>query len=156
MANGSKAIVQRTGQVPRECAPPANDARRRPARVGKGPFRMGMARPNVLLVGSDEQTGAVLNTQLRGLRQPIATWAPGKPFVLPAIDGIGTLILSKVDALGSAEQSLLFDWLGSPRRTGQVISIASKPLFPRVMTGSFNEALYYRLNTIYMDVLRET
>jgi hypothetical protein len=151
MANGFKAIVQRSGEVPRASALPANDARL--ARVGEGPFLMRMTRPNVLLVGSDELTRAVLETQLRRLRQPIATWAPGEPLVLPPNDRMGTLILSEVDALGPAEQTLLFDWLGSPSRAAQVISTASMPLFPRVIAGAFSEALYYRLNTIYVDVL---
>jgi transcriptional regulator of acetoin/glycerol metabolism len=43
------------------------------------------------------------------------------------------------------------EWLASSNRP-QVVSTASAPLLPLVEAGVFNDALYYRLNTVYIDL----
>jgi DNA-binding NtrC family response regulator len=50
-------------------------------------------------------------------------------------------------------QRRLMEWLDcSDRYRIQVIATNSVALWPRVKDGSFTEALYYRLNMIYVDL----
>jgi transcriptional regulator of acetoin/glycerol metabolism len=46
----------------------------------------------------------------------------------------------------------LFEWLDSTSSGTQVVSTASAPLLPLVEAGAFDDALYYRLNTVYVDL----
>jgi hypothetical protein len=62
------------------------------------------------------------------------------------------MILQDVGALTDGDQHRLLDWLDrAPGRT-QVVSTTPAPLFPRVQGGAFIDRLYYRLNTVCMDV----
>ena len=62
------------------------------------------------------------------------------------------MILQDVGALTDGDQHRLLDWLDrTPGRT-QVVSTTPAPLYPRVQAGAFIDRLYYRLNTVCMDV----
>lgn len=65
---------------------------------------------------------------------------------------MGTLILHEVGALPHDDQRQLLEWLEPAARRVQVISTTSASLFPRVEVGAFSDVLYYRLNTMCMDV----
>jgi hypothetical protein len=109
-------------------------------------------RLNLLLVGMDAGVSKLLETLLLNLRDPISTWLPNKPLVLPPAAATGTLILHEVGTLGYEDQLRLLYWL--ERSTGriQVVSTSTAPLLPRVQSGAFIDTLYYRLNTICVDV----
>lgn len=62
----------------------------------------------------------------------------------------GTLVVRDVDALDPEEQRQLLDSLQRASGT-QVISVASQSLYPLVQSGRFTDALYYRLNVVYLD-----
>ena len=79
-------------------------------------------------------------------------WSPGAELVLPPIEWPGTLVIDEVDGLTLQEQIQVLEWSAGPVRNTQVISTTSEPLFPRVRAGSFIDTLYYRLNTVYLDV----
>jgi hypothetical protein len=115
-------------------------------------FLVGMARLNVLLVGSADQVRVVLQTQMPKLMKPVVSWSPGEPLVLPAVERTGTLILHEVGSLSLHDQLQLLEWSGSAMRRTQVISTTSVPLLPRVCARGFIDALYYRLNTVYLDL----
>ena len=66
---------------------------------------IGMPRVNLLLIGVDGLIWNVLGTLLLDLHEPIATWCPGQPFVLPPAGRIGTLILHDVGALTSRQSA---------------------------------------------------
>lgn len=70
----------------------------------------------------------------------------------PASAPAGTVVIRDVDALTPEQQRRLLDWLDSAPSGTQVVSTASAPLLPLVETGAFNDTLYYRLNTVYIDV----
>jgi len=106
---------------------------------------------NVLLAGRDEAVRLVVRTILGQVSKPVRIWSPGEDFVLPPI-GPGTLVIHEVGALALREQIQLLEWSGSPHRNTQVISTTSAALIPRVSAGSFIDMLYYRLNTVYLDV----
>jgi hypothetical protein len=130
---------------------PADDARLARA-AAEELFLMGMPRVNVLLAGRDEVVRLVLRTLLGHVRKPIVSWCPGQRLALPPMELTGTLVLHEVGALGVLEQIQLLEWSGGSRRNPQVISTTSAPLLPRVRSGLFIDTLYYRLNTVYMDV----
>ena len=113
---------------------------------------MGTPRVNLLLIGIDGGVWSVLRTLLPDLHEPIATWSAGHRLVLPPVSRTGTLILHEVGALSLDDQRRLLEW--SERAAGlvQIISTTSTPLLPLVHAGTFVEILYYRLNTVSVDV----
>ena len=69
----------------------------------------------------------------------------------PTLD-LGAMVIRDVDALGSCEQVRLQQWLDVVADRGPIVSTATVPLLPLVEAGMFSEALFYRLNTIYIDL----
>ena len=112
---------------------------------------MGMPRVNLFLVGPRSAAQDLLDLLLPDLHSPIATWFPGEPLVVPAPE-TGTMIFFDVGALAYADQRRLLDHLERTPVLPQIISTSSTPLYPRVHAGTFDDALYYRLNRIYMDL----
>ncbi|MGH8638098.1 MAG: sigma 54-interacting transcriptional regulator, partial [Burkholderiales bacterium] len=94
----------------------------------------------------------VLDTFLQGASQPIASWFPGETLVLPAADRAGTVVLHEIGRLGIHDQIQVLEWLGQAMGRTQVVSTTSASLLPRVQAGAFIDTLYYRLNTVCVDV----
>jgi hypothetical protein len=76
----------------------------------------------------------------------------GQLWLPPASMRFGTVVVRDVDALTREEQRRLCDWLDSGGKHTQVVSTSGAPLLTLVETGVFNDALYYRLNMIYLDL----
>ena len=70
--------------------------------------------------------------------------------------GSGTVLLEDVDRLPLELQDRLLDLLDAtddgPLTRARVMSSTSEPLLERTLDGSFNEQLFYRLNTIHVIV----
>ena len=66
---------------------------------------------------------------------------------------IGTFVLSGVDELTARQQREVIAWMNLVQENVQVVSVASRPLFPLVEAGRFLESLYYRLNTLYIEIV---
>jgi hypothetical protein len=113
---------------------------------------IGMPRVNLLLIGVDGIVWNVLGTLLLDLQEPVTTWMPGQPLVLPPPGNAGTLLLHDVGAMTHEEQLRLLGWLEQAGGRTQVVSTAASPVLPRVRTGEFLETLYYRLNTVCVDL----
>jgi hypothetical protein len=113
---------------------------------------MGMPRVNLLLIAPDGVVRYVLESLLLNLRAPTATWMPGRPLVLPPPGRLGTLVLHDVGNLPAKEQLDLLDWMGHADGRTQVVSTSSTALLPRVQRGEFIDTLYYRLNTVCVDL----
>jgi hypothetical protein len=113
---------------------------------------MGTPRVNLMLIGIDGGVWSVLRTLLPDLHEPIASWSAGQRLVLPPVSRMGTLILHEVGALTLDDQRRLLEW--SERGAGlvQIISTTATPLLPAIRAGAFIEILYYRLNTVSVDV----
>jgi hypothetical protein len=108
-------------------------------------------RVNLLVTGPDDLTNVFVKSLRWDLRNPVVILRGGESFALPS-SPVGTLFLADVGALTYEEQLRLHEWLeGRPGDT-QVISMSATPLMPMVAAGSFLEGLYYRLNTIYIDI----
>jgi hypothetical protein len=113
---------------------------------------MGTPRVNLLLIGIDGGVWNVLENLLTNLHTPVASWSPGQRLVLPPITRTGTMILHEVGALGQEDQRRLLEWSERAAGRTQIISTSSTPLLPRVQAGAFADVLYYRLNTVAVDV----
>jgi transcriptional regulator of aromatic amino acid metabolism len=111
---------------------------------------LGMPRVNLLLTGLDAAIRKVM--PLLELREPIATRCPGERLVLPRDARGGTMVLHDVGGLTHEEQLHLLGWLEQRVGRTQVVSTTSAPLLPRIRAGAFIEALYYRLNTVCVNV----
>jgi hypothetical protein len=109
------------------------------------------ARVNLLLTGPDTLADAFVRGLHPYLREPVAVLRGGRRFALPSAQ-VGTLFLADVGSLTSEEQRRLHDWLDDRAGETQVISMSTTSLMPMVAAGSFLAALYYRLNTIYIDI----
>lgn len=113
---------------------------------------MGMPRVNLLLIAPDAVVRYVLESLLLNLQEPTTTWSPGQPLVLPRRSGAGTLVLHDVGSLSPELQLDLLAWLEEADGRTQIVSTSSAPLLPRVQCGAFIDTLYYRLNTVCVDV----
>lgn len=113
---------------------------------------MGMPRINLLLIAPDDVVHHVLQSLMLDLWEPVARWSPGGPLTLPSPAAGGTIVLHDVDALSLVDQRRLVDWLELSKGRTQVVSTTANPLLPLVNAGEFNATLFYRLNTICVDV----
>jgi sigma-54-interacting transcriptional regulator len=112
----------------------------------------GMPTTNLLLVGSPGATRIVIEMLWLELREPIRTWRPGEPLELPAVGRASTLVLHDVHELTRDDQSRVIRWLDHTSGRIRVVSTTQVALWPRVKAGVFNDGLYYRLNTVCVDV----
>jgi hypothetical protein len=111
---------------------------------------MGMPRVNLLLIGSDGVLRNILQTL--ELHEPIVSWSPGQQLVLPSVARTKTMILHRVGDLTHRDQVRLLVWLEEAVGRTQVISTTSTPLHPHADGRDFIDTLYYRLNTVCVDV----
>jgi Sigma-54 interaction domain len=109
-------------------------------------------RMNVLLTGSDGVIQNALSRLVPSLQGPVQIWRPSERLVLPIPADVGTLILRDVGALLPVDQCRLLVWLEEAAGFTQVVSTTAAPLLARVEASLFLDSLYYRLNTVCVDV----
>jgi len=104
---------------------------------------------NVLVTGPNDALAAFLQAARSELREPIRTGEG----VLPPLDGVRTLVLTALETISGADQQRLQRWLDERRNEDvQVLSLASVPLYSLVAANTFDAELYYRLNTILLEI----
>jgi len=113
---------------------------------------LGMPRVTPLLSDVEGAIENVLERLLPDLHEPIVSWCPGNRLVLPPVAHAKTLILHEVGSLVFEDQGRLLDWLERADGRTQVVSTCGTSLLPLVHTGMFNTTLYYRLNTVCVDL----
>lgn len=144
VASGSAAAVNSVLRIREE---------RRFARQTRKDLQIGgTPRTNLLLLGADEGIGIVLEMLRLEHREPILKWHPGQPLELPSPGTAATLVLHDVSELTSTDQDRLLRWLDKAARQIRVVSTTAEPLWPSVETGVFSDMLYYRLNTVCVDL----
>lgn len=112
-------------------------------------------RANLLVVGPQQLVRNVLKLVApAGKRDTVVQAGEGR-LQLPASSRPSTLVIQDVEMLTALEQRRLLEWLDGANTRTQVISTASTPLLARVEAHTFNETLYYRLNTTYIDLFDE-
>jgi len=108
------------------------------------------SRANVLLIGDAPIVRQVVRTfWTYQMQAPLPTWRPGS-LLLP--DDAPVIVLYDVNLLSTAQQQALSVRLESTGSAPQIVSTSATPLFARVQAGQFCETLYYRLNTICIDL----
>jgi DNA-binding NtrC family response regulator len=112
-----------------------------------------VTRANLLVVGPEPLVRNLLSLVASGTRRDAMVHAKSGRLELPSSGARpSTVVVHDVDALTTSEQRRLLEWLDAATTHTQVISTASMPLLARVEARTFNETLYYRLNTIYIDL----
>jgi hypothetical protein len=106
---------------------------------------------NGLLVGSPDFTAAAVAEMEQSLRQPLVWWSPDQGVDLPDLTA-GTLVIRDVDDLDARQQEQLTRWIALHALRVQVLALAREPLFESVAGGRFSAALYYRMNTVVVEV----
>jgi hypothetical protein len=110
-------------------------------------------RANLLLVGTERQVTKLLRLAVANPSQAAVVRCQNQRLPLPSTAfGAETIVIRDVDALTSEDQWKLCEWLDSRSGRTQVISTASAPLVALVDGQLFNDALYYRLNVVYVDL----
>jgi hypothetical protein len=105
-------------------------------------------RPNVLLVGAEALTDAIIEQLRPFFHRSTITWRQDDA---PALPASGTLVLKDAATLSADRQMQLLEWLGSANGGAQVVAATPCAVFPLVEAGLFSEELYYRLNTVLLD-----
>ena len=110
------------------------------------------SRANVLLFGVAAATDAFLREALPHLRTPVQHIASEEGITISA--SAKTVVLRNVEILNGNEQRTLLEWLDRQPddRKPQIISHTSAMLYAYVEAQLFDQALYYRLNSIYLEV----
>jgi sigma54-dependent transcription regulator len=108
-------------------------------------------RHNVLLEGPATATNAVLCLLQPHIREPVRWRRPQRALALPSGE-TGALIVKDVTELSVDDQSRLFEWTVGAGSQTQIVSTTARPLFALVTRGLFDEALYYRLNSMLLRI----
>jgi hypothetical protein len=106
---------------------------------------------NALLVGPVHLTAAAMAGIDKSVRQPVVWWAPDQAHDVPEVTA-GTLVIRDVDRLDDWQQEHLSRWMGEHGPRVQVLALARASLFAQVVDGRFSAALYYRMNTVMLEV----
>jgi hypothetical protein len=107
---------------------------------------------NLLVVGRERVTRAIVDQLRRGLRVPVLDWLAGETLALPVYPETGTLILREVAALTADEQRRVLEWMNHSPGRWRVVSTTTTPLFPLVASRLFDDILFYRLNAMCVDL----
>jgi hypothetical protein len=112
-----------------------------------------LAKSNVLVVGPDRLVADLLSVLVPDADPDITFRCRSMRLRLPPPSSrLPTIVLRDVDTLSPEQQGRLSDWLNTSATRRQVISTAAVPLLPLVEAGQFSDSLYYRLNTVYIDL----
>jgi len=106
---------------------------------------------NVLVEAPAALAGLLLAALRPHLRTPIHEHHPKAGVPVPQPNE-GSVILLDVASLSLGEQAELIEWLNGRDGRVQVAATSSEPLFPLVERGSFDAALFYRLNIVRIAI----
>jgi hypothetical protein len=112
------------------------------------------ARPNLMVVGEPPATEAVLRALEPHLATPVSRCSAETGLSLPGRPA-GTVVVEELAALDLDQQAQLLRWLNKADERVQVVSMTSQPLYAFVEQGTFLAELYYRLNTVRIDLKGE-
>ena len=111
-------------------------------------------RANLLIVGTELLVSSLVSSLVVDVNSHIMIRCRDGLRLPPTSSQPGTVVLRDVDALKKEEQLRLLDWMDSASTRIQVVSTAAAPLL-RLKAGAFDAGLYYRLNTVYIDLTVE-
>ena len=106
---------------------------------------------NGLIIGSLHLNARTLAWIDRNLQQPVVWWDPTQTPAPPEL-AAGTLVIREVDRLEAGQQERLSRWLCRHRPALRVLALARTSLFDQVVERRFSPELYYRMNTVTIEV----
>jgi DNA-binding NtrC family response regulator len=106
----------------------------------------------VLLIGPRDLADQFLGPLMPSLSSPVVYLDPANP-TFHNHSG-GTLIVRDVERLAPLHQDHFLAWLNAQHEITCTIATSPGSLFPRVQVGAFSERLYYRLNTVIVELDR--
>ena len=105
--------------------------------------------PNLLIEGPEEGVEKIIDAIVTTVRCPVSEWGRPDSGEEPA----AILVVRRVDLFDDSDQRRLAEVLNADTAlVRQVIATSGQSLFALVETGHFSETLYYRLNTIRLDL----
>jgi hypothetical protein len=107
---------------------------------------------NLLLIGPDAATRGFLAPLMASLALPVV-YCDGAQPEFPN-GPVGSLIVCDVGRLTRAHQQQLLEWLNDRSGSARVIATSTRPVFPNVQRDLFSDDLYYRLNTVMLQLNR--
>jgi len=117
--------------------------------TGERPTRHA-SRPNMLVVGSPADVEDALAPLASDAPTTVHDWTPDSP--MPSCDRSSVVIIRNVDRVPLALQDVWLSWLTDSHDRPQIIATSYAPVFPLVGAGLFRSELYYRLNTVLLDL----
>ena len=140
-SSARRAVTPQSAQR-RGGGPPASDAR-----IAR------LTRVNLFVVGADDLVAQLVSSLWPYLEPPLVVRRRGEPLSrAPTSRPVGTIVVYDVDTLTHDEQQVLNLWVGAGNGHCRVVSTASTSLLPMVEAGLFDDALYYRLNVVTIDL----
>ena len=115
-------------------------------------YRLARAAGVNLLIVVPEGSNGFAELLIAELATPVVAWRPGERLMLPQAEQTGTLLLHNVGTLSPHDQRYLVEWLERAAGRTQVVSTTPVALLPLVQAGTFLARLYYRLNTVCVDL----
>ncbi len=110
-------------------------------------------RVNLFVIGADEMVATLVTSLWWCLATPVVVRRRGEPLRLPpSWRLIGTVVVYELDTLTREEQHALNEWVCGGKGHRRVVSTASQSLLPLVEAGLFDDALFYRLNVVTIDL----
>jgi len=106
---------------------------------------------NGLIIGSLHLNARALAWIDRNLEQPVVWWDPTQTPDPPEL-AAGTLVIREVDRLEAGQQERLSRSLCRHRPALRVLALARTSLFDQVVDRRFSPELYYRMNTVTIEV----
>jgi hypothetical protein len=108
-------------------------------------------RPNILVIGRADFLESTVSALVAELPGPVTYLRPNAP--PPAHADAQVLVVPDVAALTTDRQHEWLTWLGDlNERRPQIVATSDVPIYPLVRKDQFSGVLYYRLNTILLDV----
>ena len=106
---------------------------------------------NGLIVGAPHLTAVAMALLEKSGRQPVVWWDPEQTSEIPEMIA-GTLVIDDVECLDKSQQDNLSRWIGVHGSAVRVLALARVSLFAQVADGRFSAALYYRINTVTVEM----
>src|SRR6266853_202266 len=108
-------------------------------------------RPNILIIGADEALASTVSALVAELPGPVSYLGPND--APPVRHEVEMLVLPDVAVLSTDRQHEWMTWMSDlDGRRPQIVATSRVPVYPLVQTQIFLETLYYRLNTILLEM----
>ena len=110
-----------------------------------------VVRPNILVIGAADVVESTVLALVAQLPGSVSYLRPNSP--PPSAEEVEMLVVPDVAALTRDRQHEWLTWLSDVDvRRPQIVATSDVPVYPLVKRDLFSGTLYYRLNTILLDM----